>query len=64
MTQNEHVYVICFRLEGDVDVISSANINAIQSYVGQILKVLALVLSENFQKDHFVTVKSVMAAVA
>ena len=65
MTQNEHVYAICCRLEVDDDVISSRNIKTIQGYVvANLENQIALVLPEIFQKDHFVTVKSVTAAVA
>ena len=53
MTQNEHVYAICCQLEVDDDVTSGQNINTVQGYVVvKILKVLALILSEIFQKDH------------
>ena len=64
MTQNEHVYANFCRLEVDDDVISGRNIKTSQGSCWYILKVLALVLSEMFQKDQFVTVKSVTAAVA
>ena len=32
MTQNEHVYAICYRLEVAGDVISAENVNTIDGY--------------------------------
>ena len=50
MTQNEHVYAICCLLEVDGEVISSETVKTIEDYLVLNFKLLALVVSEIFQK--------------
>ena len=49
MSQHEHVYAICCRLESVDDVISGQNVKTIECYVWTILKLLVLVVSEIFK---------------
>ena len=63
MAQYKHGYAICCRLEVDNDVIPGRNLINNQRYARENLKMLALVLSEILPKAHFVTLKSVTAAV-
>ena len=64
MTQNWHVYGICCRLEVDCGVISAQNVKTIDGYFAVNFELRALVVSKIFEEEHFVTLKSVMAAAA
>ena len=59
MTQNEHVYAICCRLEVSGDVISGENVKTIE---GQAVLSFEVVSSNSFRdikKKHFVTAAAV-----
>ena len=54
MAQNEQVYAICCRPEVYDDVISGRNVKTIVATLREILKFLALAVSEILNKNHFV----------
>ena len=58
MTQNEHVYGICCRAEGACDVISGENVKTIDGHVVLNFKLITLLVSEIFKKNHFVTAEA------
>ena len=61
MTKNEHVYAICSRQNIAGGVISGRNVKTIEGYGELKFEVaIALVVSEIFQKDNFVTLKLAM----
>ena len=62
MTQNEHIYAICCRPEVDDNVIFGRNVKTIEGYIVVNFKLLAPAVSEIFQNDCFVTVKSATVA--
>ena len=55
MTQNEHVYAICCRLEVSGDVISGDNVKTIKGYAVLDFEVARSNSFRDIKKKHFVT---------
>ena len=52
MTKNEQVYVMCCQQEVDDDVTSGRNVETVEGYVGEILKLLASIVFEKIEVSH------------
>ena len=55
MTQNEHVYAFCCRLEVAGDVISGENVRTNEGYAVLNFEVASFSSVRDIQKNHFVT---------
>ena len=55
MSQNEHVYAICCRLEVDDAVISGQNVKTLEGYVMVNFEIVGFSGFRDIQKNHFVT---------
>ena len=58
MTQNEHVYAICYRPAVDDDVISGENVKTIEGYTVLNFEVASFSTFRDIKKNHFVTAQA------